>query len=326
MSVSLGVVGAGGIAGMHLQSIASIENASVIAITDTDLDACTRRQEEFEIPVVSPTIDALLEQNPDAILVCTPTFTHCDIVSQAAQAGKYIFCEKPMARTLPEAQRMIDSCDRHGASLMLGFVRRFCPEWNWFKTLVERGTIGRPVVWRVVYSSGGPASPWYLNREQGAGPFLDGMVHNYDFCRYAFGELQEVASTMVTLKPDSSAFDTGTAHMTFASGDQHVIIGSWGLPKGTHTPGIHDALGPEGALLFRDTGPSPEEIDTDTHGYLVSYGPDNERTVYPYLKEDMFLKEIQYFVDAVRQKTPPEPSGEDGYRALDMALRVLGEV
>ncbi len=70
----------------------------------------------------------------------------------------------------------------------------------------------------------------------------------------------------------------------------------------------------------------PDDIDMETHGYLVSYGPDNERTVYPYLKENMFLKEIQYFVNAVRQKTPPEPNGVDGYRALDIALRVLGEV
>ncbi len=276
MSVKIGVVGAGGIAGMHLTSLSELPNATIIGITDPDATACKSRQQEFNIPSAVSHIDELLDFGPDGILVCTPTFTHREIVEKAAATVPYIFCEKPMARSVEDAQSMINACERHSAKLMLGFVRRFCPEWNFFKSLVDDGVIGRPVTWRFAFASGGPPSPWYLDRAKGAGPFLDGMVHNYDFCRYAFGEIVEVSSTMHTLKTTSDALDTGSAHMTFSSGDQHIILGSWGLPVGSFTPGIHDALGPDGAIVFKDTGPPPPGIDLETHGYFASYSRDNE--------------------------------------------------
>lgn len=326
MSIKLGVVGAGGIAGMHLQSLSQVKNADVTAITDLDRDACVSRQKAFGIDRVADDIDGLLASDIEAVLVCTPTFTHCDIVTRAARAGKHIFCEKPMARTLAEADQMIEACDAAGVSLMIGFVRRFCPQWGAFKALVEEGRIGRPVVWRMAFSSGGPASPWYLNRAQGAGPFLDGMVHNYDFCRYAFGEVADVQSSLVTLKHASDALDTGTAHMVFESGDHHVILGSWGLPVGSHSPGIHDAMGPDGVILFQDPDQNPEGIDTETHGYLVVIGPENKRSVHAYPKENMFLKEMQYFVNKIERQERPEPDGGDGRAALEIALRILAEV
>ena len=128
MSIQLGVIGAGGIAGMHLQSLSQVENANVVGITDLDRVACVSRQEEFCIDRVADDIDTLLASDIDAVLVCTPTFTHCDIVTRAARAGKHVFCEKPMARTLAEADQMIEACDKAGVSLMIGFVRRFCPQ------------------------------------------------------------------------------------------------------------------------------------------------------------------------------------------------------
>lgn len=326
MPVRLGVIGAGGIAGMHLRSLMSVSNAEVAAITDPDTEACRRRQEEFRIPHVAPDVDAVLQSEVDAVLICTPTFTHCDLVDRAAAAGKHIFCEKPMARTLAEADRMIAACEKRHVGLMIGFVRRFCPEWGTFKRLVDEGRIGRPIMWRMAYSSGGPDSPWYLNRAQGAGPFLDGMVHNYDFCRYVFGEAADIRSAMVTLKHTSDALDTGTAHMVFESGDHHVIIGSWGLPTGLHSPGIHDALGPDGVILFRDPDNNPDGVNTETHGYLVVYGPDKERSVHAYPKENMFLKEMQYFVDTIERGERPKPDGVDGRKSLEIALRILGEV
>ncbi|MBI4552988.1 MAG: Gfo/Idh/MocA family oxidoreductase [Candidatus Latescibacteria bacterium] len=326
MPVRLGVIGAGGIAGEHLSSLTSVANASVVAITDLDPEACRRRQERFQIPQIAPTDEALLAIDLDAVLVCTPTFTHRDMVVQAARTGKHIFCEKPMARTLTEADRMIEACERHGVGLMIGFVRRFCPEWGAFKSLVEQGLLGRPIVWRMVYASGGPSSPWYMDRAQGAGPFLDGMVHNYDFCRYAFGEAVDVRSTMVRLKPSTTALDTGTTTLTFESGDQHVIVGSWGLPAGCHSPGIHDALGPDGVLSFHDLDNDPGEVNTSTHGYFVIRRDGNTRQVYPFRKENMFVKEMQYFVDAVERGEKPKPDGVDGRKALEIALRVLGEM
>lgn len=325
MSVNIAFVGAGGIAGMHLASLSALPNVSIVGITDPDHDACLARQTEFEIPTVAADLDELLELNPDGILVCTPTFTHSEIVCRASEGVRYIFCEKPLARTLNEADEMMNVCEKNGAEIMLGFVRRFCPAWNCFKSLLEQGVIGRPVVWRFAYASGGPPSPWYLDRDKGAGPFLDGMVHNYDFCRYAFGELKEVRSTLTTLKHDSNALDTGSAHMTFDSGDQHVILGSWGLPTGAHTPGIHDALGPDGAILFTDSQAPPDDIDSEQYGYFASYTSGNERAIHTYRKEDMFLKEMTYFADVIAQKGKPSPNGMDGFRALEIALKVLGE-
>lgn len=326
MPVRLGIVGAGGIAGLHLSSLRSVPNASVAVITDVDHEACLRRQQAFDIPTVAKSLDDMLAADLDAVLVCTPTFTHADIVVKAARAGKHVFCEKPIARTLQEADRMIEACDREGVALMVGFVRRFCPEWGAVKSLIEQGALGRPVVWRMTFASGGPRSPWYLDRERGAGPFMDGMVHNYDFCRYTFGEVEHVQSSMLTLKRTSTALDTGTAHLTFASGDHHVIVGSWGAPEGCQAPGTHDILGPDGVLLFQDPDNDPGDIDTGTHGYVVVRGADRRRTVHAFRKEDMFIKEMQYFVDAVEKGSDPEPDGQDGLKALEIALRVLGEV
>lgn len=119
-------------------------------------------------------------QDADVIDICLPTHLHKDTALKAAKAGKDIFCEKPMARNLKDAKEMQDVAESCGVKLQLGFVRRFCNSWLKMKESVQSGILGERVVWRSATCHQGAPREWYYKKAEGAVPFLDGAVHNYD--------------------------------------------------------------------------------------------------------------------------------------------------
>lgn len=172
MSLKFGVVGAGGIAGLHLQSLKEIEAVEIVAVADVDTNILATRKQEFGIQDTFENYDDLFKVSGlDAVLICLPTYLHCDAVTKAAQRGLDIFCEKPMAMTLQEADQMMEVCEKSGVKLMIGFVRRFCPEWGKFKEVVEQGVLGRPIVWRMAFGGYGAPTLWFHDRKKGEGLF-----------------------------------------------------------------------------------------------------------------------------------------------------------
>ena len=326
MPLRLGFIGVGGIAAQHLNA-ARDNDYPITAIYDINPEAMRNRQREYDVTHVLSSAQKLADHpDVDAIVVSTPQHVHLEGIRAACSAGKPVMCEKPLSRTLEDAHEAVRLVEESGIVMQVAFVRRYCPEWGTFKDVIDQGVLGSPVAWWMAGGGHGPRS-FFTRADQGGGPMLDGMVHNYDFCRYVWGEPTRVTGSMATLAPENTALDTGTAIIEFPDGVRHAIMNSWGLPDGVGTGSVHNVLGPKGVLYFGDPdNDPPEELDTKKFGYLVTKSAGGERRVHPYEKWNMYERQFLHFAaKAEAGDRNTKATVYDGLRAQEIALAVIGE-
>ena len=322
---TFGIIGCGGMGRRHTTSLKAIGGAEVLACADLRGEAAREFAETHGIPHPFDDYRRLLDlKGLDGVFVCTPTFTHREVVEAAAAAGKEIFCEKPIALTVEDAQAMVEACARGGVQLMIGFVRRYDNSWGKVREVLQSDAIGRPVVWRQCNAGSCPASPWYMDKEKGAGPLMDGAVHTYDFARHIFGDAATVWADVTRLRRDRTAWDTGTAAIRFRSGDDLILSWSWGLPSGVRGGSILDVLGPDGVVLFSAPADQlPEGCPPERFGGITVIREGGESEIVPYVKNDMFADMVaDYVATLVAGGTVPIP-GEMGLRATEIACAVF---
>jgi len=325
--VHVGIIGCGGMGSYHAKSLSKMEGVEILAAADANPDTLKRFVQEHNVKYSFMDYDQMLDiEAIDAVLICIPTFLHHSAVLSSARKGKHIFCEKPIAMSLEDAQEMIEVCQGNNVKLMIGFVRRFDNFWGKARELIRDGVLGRPVVWHDLSSSTGAPSDWYFDEAKGGGPLIDGAVHNYDFGHYTFGGVSKVYASTMTFKNDISAIDTGSAIIKYNSGDQHIISWSWGLPRGALGARVTDIIGPKGALVFPGSfnqAEVPQSIDQKRYGVFLFSSKEGKKEWVKWEKNDMFLDELQHFIDCITNDKEPRVTGEDGKRALDVGLSIL---
>jgi myo-inositol 2-dehydrogenase/D-chiro-inositol 1-dehydrogenase len=213
---------------------------------------------------------------------------------------------------------MRQTAQTSGAPLQLGFVRRFDDEWLAFRDAIQAGKLGGPVVWRDVQSHAGPwQTLWYHQDEQGGGPFLDGCIHNLDFALFLFGPAEWVFTHGRTLREGSTAIDTGTATVHFASGDELLLAWSWGLPPDTSGGRVFEFLGPQGTLTW--------PRDTPRARFVIHTGGEARENV-PFPSDALtqaFARQVDEFLAVAQGKARPRAGADEGVAALDVALAIL---
>jgi len=325
--LNIGFIGCGGIARHHASRLAELRNCRIIAAADAVGEAAQSFASDFqkdrEAAVFTDYRDLLRLDSVDAVWVCTPTFLHAAPVIAAARAGKHVFCEKPMAMKLGDARRMAAAAASAGVCLTIGFVRRFCPQWGKMKSIIQKGTLGRPVIWR--FAAGGrPAQPWFRDAGKGGGPLLDGAIHNYDFALQMLGPVETVQASSAQFDSTSVGADTASAILTFASGDQHTLIWSWGMAPGAPAGSLNDLVGPKGTLQFGMTaGTAPAKFDPSRQGALTFKGAGGRERVFTYSNRDMFADEVKHVVGRFAKGEQPLVTPADGIAALAVGLAVL---
>ncbi len=322
--LNIGFIGCGGIARHHASRIKSLRNARIVAVSDVVGAAARSFADDYGAAHCFDDYRKLLKlKEIDAVWVCTPTFQHAQPVIAAARAGKHVFCEKPMALKIRDAERMAEACDRAGVRLTIGFVRRFDTFWGKFKQIIQSGAVGRPVVGR--FAAGGkPSRPWFRDINKGGGPLIDGAVHNYDFALQVFGPLASVQSSSLQFDSTSVGADTATAILNFKSGDQHALIWSWGVAAGAQVAGLNDFIGPKGSLQFGMTAKeTPTSFNPDTHGAFTLKAANGRERVYTYRKKDMFAEQAKHVVRCFERDEQPLVTADDGLAALRVAAAVL---
>lgn len=321
--LKVGIIGAGGISHEHLPHLKNRNDAvELAAIADVNGELAAKAAEQYGI---AQTFTDWRELLPivDAVLVCVPTFLHAEIVSECLRAGKAVFCEKPLTRTLEQAETIRSAVEESGSPFQVGFVRRFEDGWMaWRKAILDE-KIGRPIVWRDVASYSGPAPAWFNQDELGGGPFLDGCIHNIDFALYTFGPAKWAFCNGRTLRDTNTAIDTGSATVRFQSGDEMLLAWSWGLPVGTSGGRIFEFLGPKGTIV-------QSEVQTETElNFLVSRSADEaDQELLPYPPNSIaiptaFARQMDEFIEVARGNAKPRAGFEEGLASLRLALAIL---
>jgi predicted dehydrogenase len=262
---------------------------------------------------------AALLADVDIVDLCVPTDVHMDMTVRAAQAGKHVICEKPIALTLEDGRVMIDACEKAGVRLFIGHVLRFVPEYTSAQAVVASGQIGKPAVIRLTRASYRPrkaADNWFVDEARSGGMILDLMIHDYDYARWLAGDVTRVyARSARALRPNAEG-DYALVTLRFASGVIAHIEGGWAYPPGFFRTSI-DIAGTDGLLEWSSDRTQPIQ----THLMADSTGQAAEVGMPPSLElESPFDAQLRHFYDAVVNNLPFSITARDALAALQVGL------
>jgi len=212
-ALRIGVVGVGRIGAMHARLLASqVPGAAVAAVNDALPAAARALGDELGVPVADTAEELMARPDVDAVAICSSTETHAALITAAADAGKAIFCEKPVSHDLMEVDRALDAVRQSGVPFQIGFNRRFDPAHQSVRDAVVDGRVGEPHLLRITSRDPYPPPASYVRASGGI--FLDMTIHDFDMARYVTGsEVVEVyARGAVRIDPSfADAGDVDTA-------------------------------------------------------------------------------------------------------------------
>jgi myo-inositol 2-dehydrogenase/D-chiro-inositol 1-dehydrogenase len=226
--LKVGLLGAGRIAGVHATAISSHPGSTLVAVSDINADAAAKLAAQYGAE--ARTTDAILADPAiDAVLIATSTDTHSDLIERATGAGKAVLCEKPVDLSLARAQACLKVAAKNGKPVMIGFNRRFDPNFAALKAALDRGEIGKPEMLSI--TSFDPAPPPVAYIKVSGGLFRDMMIHDFDMASFLMGAAPVTVSAVGTCLVDPAIgaagdVDTAVVTLTYADGRLAVIRNS----------------------------------------------------------------------------------------------------
>jgi myo-inositol 2-dehydrogenase/D-chiro-inositol 1-dehydrogenase len=323
MTVRFAILGAGRIGRVHASAVASVPGASLVAIADPVPAAAEAIRAAYGCDI--RTIEAIeTATDVDAVVICTPTDTHADLIERFVRAGKAVFCEKPVDLSLSRVAACLKVVEATKGILMVGFNRRFDPDFMAVKAAIDAGRIGKVEMVTIISRDPGAPPADYITRSGGI--FRDMTIHDFDMARWLLGEEVETvqAAASVLTDPGIGAlgdYDSVNVILRTASGRQAIISNSRRATYG-YDQRI-EVLGEKGMVSAENQAENRITL-ADTHGYhsapLLNFFMSRYTAAY--------ANEIAAFVAAVTDGTPTPTTGQDGLRALalaDAALRSVAE-
>ncbi len=229
--LNLGVIGAGMIGKVHARNLAFyIPTANLLMIADINEQAARETAEHCHIPkAVKDYHEILANPEIDAVVICSSSNTHAQIIGEAAEAGKHIFCEKPIDYSLKKIDQALSLVEKHGVKLQIGFNRRFDPDFARVRWAVASGEIGEPHLLHIISRDPEPPTPEYVKTSGGI--FMDMTIHDFDMARYLIGkEVVEIyAAGGVRIDPEigkAGDLDTALILLKFEDGTLGTIDNS----------------------------------------------------------------------------------------------------
>jgi myo-inositol 2-dehydrogenase/D-chiro-inositol 1-dehydrogenase len=311
--VRIGVIGVGRIGSMHADLLArQVPGAVVSSVHDTYAESARMVGERLRVPAAHDVDEMLASPDVDAVAICTSTDTHADLIIAAAEAGKAIFCEKPVSLDLAELDRALAAVERAGVPFQIGFNRRFDPA----HAAVAAADVGEPQLVRI--SSRDPAPPPLDYIRVSGGIFLDMTIHDFDMARFvarsevvevyargslridpAIGEAGDVDTAVVMLEHANGCLTTiDNSRQAVYGYDQRVeVFGSAGMAA-SENPLAHTAIVRTAAGTRAQTLP---------YFFLERYVPS-------------YLREWQAFVQAIANGTPTPVGAADARAPLVIGL------
>ncbi len=311
--VRIGLVGAGNFGGEIARIVAGRPELELVGVADVNPDAARARAEAYGVPWWSDHRALLAECECDAVAVATPHSTHRDIVVDAAEAKRHVFCEKTMAVHVADCHEMIEATDRNGVKLMVGHKRRFRSAHAEIKRLLDGGEFGRPLAINVHGYFGRQIQGFWSKKELNGGLLYWAGTHDVDTIRYYLGEVDEVAA-MVGPKvfPDVTDYDDAIAvNLKFRSGAVGSIQVTTFFPMATYRTSFAYAISCEHGGIAYD--PRQVAVHYGTHD-----GPMQTTFFEGYGFDEAFATEWDSFAAWVLRDEPPVLTGEDGLRAVEI--------
>ncbi len=319
--IKVGIIGTGRIGKLHAENIAyNIPQAEIKAVADIYADSAREWAHSLGIEnVYTDYHDILNDPEIEAVLICSSTNTHAQITVEAANAGKHIFCEKPIDLNIEKIKAAINAVEKAGVKLQVGFNRRFDHNFKKVRDLVLEGKIGEPHIIKI--TSRDPAPPPAEYVKVSGGIFMDMTIHDFDMARYQSGsEVEEVyVQAAVLVDPaigEAGDVDTAIITLKFANGALGVIDNSRKAAYG------YD----QRVEVFGSKGSAAASNDTPTNTVLSTVdGVMSDKPLYFFLEryKQSFVDEMKDFFSAIANNTETPVTAIDGLKPVLIGLAAI---
>ena len=310
--LKVGLIGAGTMGRTHKKAYDQLDHARVVAICDLQPEKAERIAGP-DVKVVKDYMEILQDPEIDVVDVCLPTYLHREVVLKASAAGKHVFCEKPIALNIKDAEEMSVACAKAGVKLGVGHVVRFFPDYYRLKDVIASGRIGEP---KVIRTSRGGSFPsrkdnWYADYSKSGGPIVDLIIHDFDFLLWLFGPVQRVFAKSVRGR---EMFDHTFVTLRFENGIIAHVEGVWSAPAGTPFSTSYEVAGTEGLYEYSSGSSTPLILRTSEGEQRGKSVPRSPLTISPYAAQ------LSAFFEAIEKDQPVPVSAQDAIKALEVAL------
>ena len=312
MAVKIGMMS---FAHMHAASYAACVNeipeAVLVGIADDDPKRAKEMAERYKTKCFS-SYQSLLKQDVDAVIICPENIKHKELTLMAAEAGKHVLCEKPLATTMKDARAMIDACNKHKVKLMTAFPCRYSPAMVRAKQAVDSGAIGKVLAMKGTNRGQMPGG-WFIEMDKsGGGAAMDHTVHVADLMRWVLkSEPVEVYAELSNLLFHKDYDDVGELTITFDNGVFSTLDTSWSRPESFPYWGdvTLEIVGTNGLII----------MDMFAQN-IVRYSDESMRVSWVNWGDSIDYGLIKDFVKIIAEDLPVSITGEDGMKAVEVAL------
>lgn len=306
-----GILGAGGIGSVHARHLSRVDDLE-LGFFDVD----SAKSEEFEKKFGAHRYASAKEliEHVDIVDICLPSDLHCEFALESIAAGRAVFVEKPLAKTVEDAARIVEAAQKAAVPLGVGHVVRFFPEFAEGNRLVKAGKVGTPAAARTRRGGGTPGrgpDNWFLDHRRSGGVLIDLAVHDFDWLRWTLGEVRFLYARSVGAATMSGP-DYALATLTFESGAVAHVEATWMDPGGFRA--AYEVCGSGGMI----------EWDSRRTVILRTAAGGSASGESPLAAaDDPYYRQLRAFIQAVKAGTNPPVAGYDGFMALSISHAAL---
>jgi myo-inositol 2-dehydrogenase/D-chiro-inositol 1-dehydrogenase len=316
-TIGVGLIGAGRIGRVHAANLVQrMPQARLVSVVDVNAAAAHEVATQWGCDVYDDHRRLLDDPNIDAVLICSATDTHSQLIIEAAAAGKHIFCEKPIDMKLAKIDAALAAVEEAGIKLQIGFNRRFDPNHVRVRQAIVNGEIGQPHLLHII--SRDPAPPPLAYIKVSGGIFLDMSIHDFDMARFLMGcDVTEVyAVGGVLIDPaigEAGDLDTALITLKFSNGAFGVIDNSRQAVYGYDQR--VEILGSLGSAATSNNYPNNTVIST-----VASIHRDLPHNFFMERYTESYVAELAAFVAAIVYDLPVPVTGADGRAPVVMGM------
>lgn len=321
------ILGAGFISDIHLECYHRfVSEAEVVGVYSRNIEKAKALAEKHNISLWFDDVEkAILESGCEVVDICLPNFLHADATIKAANAGKHVIIEKPLAVTLEEADAMIEACKQNNVKLMYAEELCFAPKYERARMLVKEGAVGEIYMLKQSEKHSGPHSDWFYDvNYSGGGVLMDMGCHALGWFRWMLGnaKVESVFATMSTVlhKGRTEGEDNAVVIVEFENGVTAIAEDSWAKHGGMDDK---SEIYGTGGVIYADLfmGNSALVYSKNGYGYAIEKADTTQGWSFAMFEElfnQGYPHELKHFIECVREDKTPLVTGEDGRAVLEL--------
>ncbi len=311
--MNLAVIGLGRIGRIHAENLNTLTHINLVAVSDKNQVVANDLATTYGCLALSVS-EIMASKNIQGIVICSPTPTHTELIKLGSRSGKAIFCEKPIDLSISQVKKCLKFLNNFNSFLMIGFNRRFDPNFFKLKEKLSTGNLGNPEIIQIISRDPNPPTMEYTKISGGI--FKDMMIHDFDMVLYILGEapnsVMAYGSNLFTKFGDTKDYDTATAILTMPGGQQVIISNSRRTTYGyDQRVEIHCS---KGTIAAKNMRPSDIEIATKK-----GFSRPKLHEFFTSRYAEAYKIEMMAFVESFANDTQPSPTGVDGLNSLLIA-------